>query len=81
MLQVEHSAILLIFIKLPIVIKIFVVAILHRFYCIVTLRSANLISFKINEDITKFVSAAVVVVDVSRAHPAISHCSHLLLKM
>ena len=38
MLQGEHSAILLTFIKLPFVIKIFVlsffgVAVLHRFYC------------------------------------------------
>ena len=37
MLPVEHSAILLTFIKLPFVIKIFVlsilVAVLHRFYC------------------------------------------------
>ena len=41
MLQGEHSAILLTFIKLPFVIKIFCfiyfgVAVLHRFYCIVS---------------------------------------------
>ena len=33
MLQREHSAILSTFIKLPFVIKIFVLSILHRFYC------------------------------------------------
>ena len=33
MLPMEHSAVLLTFIKLPFVIKIFVLSILHRFYC------------------------------------------------
>ena len=46
MLQGEHSAILLTFIKLPFVIKIFVliffgVAVLHRFYCTIMKKIPN----------------------------------------
>ena len=48
MLQGEHSAILSFFIKLPHIIKIFVVflvAVLHRFYCIHLFKSTLLIIF------------------------------------
>ena len=66
MLQWEHSAILLTFIKLPFAIKIFVSSILEW-----QIKTGFTVKYTL-------LSGGLIII---RAHPAISNCSHLLLKM